>query len=338
MTVLDRAHKELFRRTPDECFSSLDVLRQHAQQRRELAEELWHRPQEILPTSDLTLAVGSDGEYQMNQWSFAQLCRLAGVSKDTVNRLSTKTASRVLQETLPQSDKPIQVLTEDAGIRSLHGVAYTRLWNADLLDVVAEFSSDFVPPQAADNEYTGLYAGEQDMFCFLIDPAGWTEIEGESFAPGFFVWNSEVGKRSLGVQTFWFQAICRNHIVWDAVEVVDFSRKHTARIHDSLDEVRRIIGELVESRDARRDGFVEVVSNAMQTRLGADADEVRQALLDNGIPSGLCKQALEIARQRGAFTIFALVDALTQLARKVDNAGDRAEADRRAASLLTLAV
>ena len=55
------------------------------------------------------------------------------------------------------------------------------------------------------------------MFCFLIDPAGWTEIGGQAFAPGFFVWNSEVGSRSVGIETFWFQAVCQNHIVWDAV-------------------------------------------------------------------------------------------------------------------------
>ena len=45
---------------------------------------------------------------------------------------------------------------------------------------------------------TGLYCGEQDMFVFLIDPLGWTEIDGEAFAPGFFLWNSEVGRRSVG--------------------------------------------------------------------------------------------------------------------------------------------
>ena len=24
------------------------------------------------------------------------------------------------------------------------------------------------------------------MFCFLIDPAGWAEVQGEAFAPGLF--------------------------------------------------------------------------------------------------------------------------------------------------------
>src|SRR4029079_4004558 len=72
------------------------------------------------------------------------------------------------------------------------------------------------------------------MFAFLIDPAGWTEIGGDAFAPGFFVWNSEVGRRSLGVQTFWFQAVCQNHIVWDAVDVFEFTRKQRANVHEKL--------------------------------------------------------------------------------------------------------
>ena len=139
------------------------------------------------------------------------------------------------------------------------------------------------PRRRAATDATGLYAGEQDMFCFLIDPAGWTEIGGQAFAPGFFIWNSEVGSRTVGIETFWFQAICQNHIVWDAVEVVQFTRKHTANVHESLNEIRRIIEALVARRDERRDGFAKVIQRAMETRLGDDADEVRKILAQQGI-------------------------------------------------------
>ena len=71
------------------------------------------------------------------------------------------------------------------------------------------------------------------------------------------MWNSEVGKRSIGVQTIWFQAVCQNHIVW--IEVVDFSRKHTANVYDSVADIRGIIARLVDKRDERRDGFVQVM-------------------------------------------------------------------------------
>jgi len=339
MATLKKAHDELFRRTPDEAYQSFDDLYEHCSQQRMQSEDLWERPQDLTLTHDMTVCTGDGNELYLNDWSFSQMCRMAGVSKETVNRLSHRTASKVLEETLPQADKPLQVLTTGCDVRSIHGVAYTRLWNADLLDVVKEFASDFTPPQTAmDDTSTGLYCGEQDLFAFMIDPTGWAEINGEAFAPGFFVWNSEVGKRSLGIQTFWFQKVCQNHIVWDATEVVDFSRKHTANVRDGLGEIRGILERLVARRDERRDSFAAVIKKAMTERLGDDAEEVAKVLSAEKIPRSLIKDAMEIARRQGGFTIFALVDALTQLSQKVSYAGDRAELDVRIGQLLALAV
>ncbi len=46
-----------------------------------------------------------------------------------------------MSETLPHGgDKPMQFLTEGETIRSLHGASYGRLWNAEVLDVVREFT------------------------------------------------------------------------------------------------------------------------------------------------------------------------------------------------------
>ena len=204
---------------------------------------------------------------------------------------------------------------------------------------VQEFASDFTPPQTAmDDLSTGLYCGEQDMFAFLIDPTGWAEINGEAFAPGFFVWNSEVGKRSLGCQTFWFQKVCQNHIVWDATEVTEFSRKHTAGVRDGLTEIRSMIESLVRYRDERRDTFSRVMQRAMNERLGHDADQAGKILSAHNIPRTLVKKALEIARRQGGFTIFSLVDALTQLSQQVTYAGDRTELDTKIGKLMSLAL
>lgn len=341
MSNLTRAHFELFRRTPDECFSSLRDLGEHCRGQRDRSFDRWHLPQAIRPrpqaTNSLAVEAGTDGAFTMNAWSFGQLCQLAKVSKDTVNRLSPETAARVFEETLPAGKKPLQLLTEGDTVRSVHGTAYTRLHNADLVAILHEFATDFGPPQRASTGGTGLYCGEEDMFCFLIDPLGWVEIDGEAFAPGFFLWNSEVGKRSLGIETFWFQAVCQNHIVWDAVEVVEFARKHTANVHESLTEIRRIIERLVQKRDDRRDGFAKVVRKAMETRLGDDAEEVAEVLAKAGVSQVLRKQALDLAREQGRFTIFSLVDALTRLSGAFKNAGDRTEADQKAGRLLQLA-
>ena len=57
----------------------------------------------------------------LNDWSFSQLCSMAGVQKGTVNRLSCKTASNVFDETLPRDGKPLQILSTNDVVRSIHG-------------------------------------------------------------------------------------------------------------------------------------------------------------------------------------------------------------------------
>jgi hypothetical protein len=105
-----------------------------------------------------------------------------------------------------------------------------------------------------------------------------------------------------------------------------------------IGDVRRIIETLVAKRDERRDGFAKVVHKAMKELLGTDADEVRKLLAQRGISRSLAKQATEIAAEKGRFTIFSLVDALTRLTREVNWIGDRTEMDGKVASLLALAV
>lgn len=341
MSILTRAHNELFRRSPDECFPSMKDLFEHCQNEKKSAMEKWCSPMEIRPvlTGDRpSLELGEEGNHQLNSWSFSQLCQLAKVSQDTVNKVSPQTAVDILTDTLPGGTKPMQFLTEGNRLRSIHGTAYTRLFNADLLGLVNEFAVDFQPPQQANTGASGLYCGEQDMFVFLIDPLGWTEIDGQAFAPGFFLWNSEVGKRTVGIQSFWFQAICQNHIVWDALEVTEFTRKHTAKVHDSLDPIREHIEQLARKRDERRDGFVKTIENAMKAKLGSDEEEVLKVLLKNGLPKNLAADAMKIAQQKGKFTIFSIVDALTRMAGKLPNAGERTELDMKAARLLDLAL
>ncbi len=49
MVNLTRANRELFRRTPDETFSSLKELHDHCRQERHYSSDHWQRPQLLLP-------------------------------------------------------------------------------------------------------------------------------------------------------------------------------------------------------------------------------------------------------------------------------------------------
>jgi hypothetical protein len=344
MVNLTQANRELFSRPEDERFETLVDLHQHCQSLKSRSQRLKTPGTEFRPTTDLgdlALRINGHEPYRMNDWSFSQLCAVAGVAKETLNRLRPETAAGVLAETLSQrtdEETDLQALVLDNRImRAINGERYKRLWNGDVTTMLLEYAVDFTPPQEGFNGATGIYAGEQDMFCFLIDPNGWTEINGEPFAPGFFVWNSEVGKRTVGVSTFWFQAICQNHIVWDACNVTEFTRKHTGKVRESLAEIRGIIEALVAKRDERKDGFARVIAKAMETTYGHDAEEVQKLLAQAGFTRALAKRAAELAQAKGRFSLWSVVDALTQLARELKFAGDRTDADERASALLTLA-
>ena len=92
MPNLTDASRELFKRQPDECFPSLTALSEHCQRQKEACVDRWVAPRSIRTNPHdagrLLLAAGDDGAFEMNDWSFGQLCRLAGVAKETVNRLS----------------------------------------------------------------------------------------------------------------------------------------------------------------------------------------------------------------------------------------------------------
>lgn len=344
MANLTRASVELFKRPADERFESLAALSQFCEDGKERSRRLKEPSTEFRPVLDdgqVSLKVNGYPPARLNDWSFSQVCQIAGAAKETLNRLRPETAVQVLDETLRQrtdDEMDLQALVQDGAlVRSVNGGHYKRLYNAELVAMLQEFAVDFSPPQKGFNGATGLYAGEQDMFCFLIDPNGWVEIEGEAFAPGFFVWNSEVGKRTVGVSSFWFQRICQNHIVWDAIDVVEVTRKHTGRVKESLAAIREVVETLVAKRDERKDGFAAVVAKAMATRYGQDADEAMTLLAKAGFTKTLAQQAAKLTATRGAFTIWSVVDALTQLARELSFAGSRADADQKASALLALA-
>ncbi len=102
MVNLTRANRELFRRTPDETFSSLKELHDHCRQERHYSSDHWQRPQLLLPgvhDDGLQLTLETGERVNLTDWSFSQLCRLSGMSKETVNRFQPETAKLAFRDT-----------------------------------------------------------------------------------------------------------------------------------------------------------------------------------------------------------------------------------------------
>lgn len=102
-------------------FSSLKELHDHCRQERHYSSDHWQRPQLLMPSvheDGLQLTLETGEHVNLTDWSFSQLCRLSGMSKETVNRFHPETAKLAFRDTLPSSDKPIQLLTTGQSIHS----------------------------------------------------------------------------------------------------------------------------------------------------------------------------------------------------------------------------
>ena len=78
MATLTRAHEELFKRTPDERYATLPELIDHCKTTREASQDRWLNHDQITITSDMNVVLDGDPDHQFCDWSFSQLCQMAG--------------------------------------------------------------------------------------------------------------------------------------------------------------------------------------------------------------------------------------------------------------------
>src|SRR5262245_27119325 len=91
MTTLTAASSQLFSRPPDERYPTLDALYRHCREMEELSNDRWVSSKEMYflgsEGGNLLLRTGEGPDYALNSWSFAQVCKLAGVGIETVNKV-----------------------------------------------------------------------------------------------------------------------------------------------------------------------------------------------------------------------------------------------------------
>ena len=243
MTTLMQAHRQWSSRAEDERFTSLIVLQAF---KRRVCEQshstvISSRELAIEPTPDDVrgLMVVGDDAYDaaaLTHWSFGQLCSLASPGNSPASYFrDTNMPAPVIADCLNYNLRFTRgvedvgiLLTEDghlSELRSVNGPNYGRVWDADIVDLLVDRFGDGINGQwcvpgefgqrvAIAKDNTTLFASDRDMFVVLADEENRIELPGRragrsgSFARGFFVWNSEVGKTTLGAGFFLFDYVC----------------------------------------------------------------------------------------------------------------------------------
>lgn len=367
MSTLTAASNQWMNRPADERFTSLTALAgfKRAQRERSRPVTVSNRNLAIEPTGPRSLVVtGPNGHgYEPTHHAFGQLAHLAGAPPSYLRTLPAPIAADALNYGLRfrREVEEVGCLIEKAvgaresgdedisTFRAATGPKYGRIWDVELADeLVTRFgdgvTGDWRVPgefgtalREVTKENTTIFGGDRDTFVFLADEERRIELpnrranEPGSFARGFFVWNSEVGSRSLGAAFFLFDYVCCNRIVWGAREYQEVRVRHSSGAPDRwLEEVAPVLKDYSEG-SARP--VLEAIEAARQKRVDDDLDAFLATRFGKGLVDKI-KGAHEIDEGRPIETAWDVVTAATAHARSIVNQDDRVSLERTAGALL----
>ena len=370
MTELMQAHRQWMSRAPDERFTSLIDMQAFKRRVRDNSRShvLSSRKVNLLPVEDdpraLQVVGGAFPAAARTHWSFGQLCSLAspGNSPASYFRETNMPAPMIadclnynLRFTRGVEDIGVLLTANEDGsvneLRSVNGPNYGRIYDADVVDTLVEKFGDGVSGQwrvpgefghrvTVDKGNTTLYASDRDMFVFLAEEENRIELPNRragrfgSFARGFFVWNSEVGKTTLGAGFFLFDYVCCNRIIWGADQYTEVRIRHTKGAPDRwLEEVTPVLREYSQ---ASAKPVIQAIEDARNKRVETDLDQfLANRFGKNAVPA--IKACHEQEEGRPIETLGDVTTAATAFARSRPNTDKRLEIERTAGELLKLA-
>lgn len=191
---------------------------------------------------------------------------------------------------------------------------------------------------------SGLYASDQDMFAFLIDPNHRID-DGtpDGLSRGFWVANSEVGDRVYEMTRFLFRYVCRNNNVWGADKVQTVKVKHSGR-----DAGTRAFGKMAVEIKKYSESSVkeeeERIRRARQYVLGANLEEVQDLVFGT---KRLCtkkqvENAYDLATKfedidGNPNTAWGLMNGITRLSQQTPYTDERVKLDYAAGKVFAMA-
>jgi hypothetical protein len=367
MSTLTQASHQWSSRPADQRFTSLPQMLSFMQdaRRRSAAKVVSSRAITVAPVEGdlegIVVAGPNGAPVAPTHWAFGQLAQRAGAPVGYLRDLPAPLVADCINYGLKHSrsveEMGVLLARGDGSsvpeLRAVTGPNYGRIWNMTIVDalikrfgdgvtgsfkVPGEFGHDV--PVTKDN--TTLYASDRDMFVFLADEKNRIEIpnrrdgQSGSMARGFFVWNSEVGKTTLGISTFLFDYVCMNRIVWGAKDYAEVRIRHTAGAPD------RWIEEVVPAIEAYANSSTTPITKAIEAARAAkfgNPAEVEEFLVKRFSRTvvGAVKAAHLADEGRPIETLWDVSTGITAYARGIQYQDERVDFEREAGKILQLA-
>ena len=368
MSVLTQANRDWESRPADERFSSIVDMHGRAVLYRQNAAEATVAQGDLQVVADdgnLSIVGPSGDAAALNNWSFDQLAKRAKAPAGYLQTVGADLAAQCLNVGLQRTAKEAEESEDGASralilfdnsaaehkglkVRGITSTLYSRIWNADVTARLLQLEErgPWQPAPAAFDGSRGLYLGDRDMFAFMVDNDRriFQKGPGGGLSRGFMIWNGEVGDRSIGVMTFFYEYVCGNHRIWGVKGVEELRIAHIytdgAKAWDKLAVTLKTYAESSAEDDEAK------VAAAHSYELGATKEEVLDAVFKlqiGGLSKKVIGEAYDLVDTTGADrygsprTAWGLAGGITEIARDLPNADERTTLDRAATKIMQIA-
>lgn len=372
---IGRVSSEWFSRPDDERYLSLTDLHDAVRRRADCAQTRTVESRAVCVEASrddagrLALMVpGRSEPVTPTHWSFGQLCSLVGAPTSYLRQLPAPLAGINLQHgLLSHRGELLKTLEADDGrveLRAVTGPDYGRIWDHELTAAVMKIAGNgtgdtrWKIPGVLDwatmthnpfvdmtKETTTLYAGDRDVFLFLVDDTNPIEAgrladgSPDLYFRGFYCWNSEVGSKTLGIASFYLRAVCMNRNLWGVENFEQITIRHSKFAAQRF--AHEATPALTSFANSSASPFIAGIKAARE-RIVARTEEDRDSFLrKRGFSKLETSKIIEAALHEEGHppeSVFDFVQGITALARGKAHQDARLELEGKAKRLLEQAV
>ncbi|MCP4701535.1 MAG: DUF945 domain-containing protein [Gammaproteobacteria bacterium] len=297
-------------------------------------------------------------------WSFGQFCSLIGAPARYMRTLPSQLASDNMNFGLARFPSEVvkvyQRIDGSAEVRAFTGPKYGRIPDYQVIESVMRIAGNgngdtnwkvpgtmewgsgvYDPYVPTSKNNTTLFCSDRDIFLFLVDDTHPIEVgrlpngDPDLMFRGFYVWNSEVGARTLGIATMYMRAVCCNRLLWGVEQFSEIKIKHS---RNAMAGFRNQIAPALESYtrgDAQR--VVEGVRNAQSTTIARTDEDAMDFLTRRKFSKKQARDimtAVEEEELRPMRSAWDAAQGITAVARNIGHQDTRLDFEIRAKTIL----